>query len=47
MGAKVSGSLSKKTDFIVVGMDSGAKSKRAIELGVTILSESDWLKLLD
>ena len=47
MGAKVSGSLSKKTDFIVVGMESGAKSKRALELGVTVLSESDWLKLLD
>ena len=47
MGAKVSGSLSKKTDFIVVGKEAGAKSKKALELGVTILSESEWLKLLD
>ena len=47
IGAKVSGSLSKNTDFIVVGTEAGAKSKKALELGVTILSESEWLELLD
>ena len=47
IGAKVSGSLSKNTDFILVGTEAGAKSKKALELGVTILSESEWLDLLD
>ena len=46
MGARVSGSLSKNTDFIIVGTDAGAKANKAAELGVSILSESDWLRLL-
>ena len=46
MGARVSGSLSKSTDFIIVGVDAGGKAKKAADLGVSILSESDWLRLL-
>ncbi|MGH6988992.1 MAG: NAD-dependent DNA ligase LigA [Stellaceae bacterium] len=47
LGANVAGSVSKKTDFVVIGADSGGKAKKAAELGVTILSEADWLKLLE
>ena len=46
LGAKVVGSVSKKTDFIIVGADAGTKAKKAAELGVAILSESEWLGLL-
>ncbi len=45
-GGKVSGSVSKKTDYVVVGTDPGSKYDRAKELGVTILSESEFEKLL-
>ncbi len=45
-GGKVSGSVSKKTDYVVVGTDPGSKHDKAKELGVAILSESDFEKLL-
>jgi DNA ligase (NAD+) len=45
-GAKVSGSVSKKTDYVVVGTDPGSKYEKAKELGVTILSEGEFEKLL-
>ncbi len=45
-GGKVSGSVSKKTDYAVVGTDPGSKHDKAKELGVTILSESEFEKLL-
>jgi DNA ligase (NAD+) len=45
-GGKVSGSVSKKTDYVVVGADPGSKYDKAKELGVTILSESEFEKLL-
>jgi DNA ligase (NAD+) len=45
-GGKVSGSVSKKTDFVVVGTDPGSKYDKAKELGVTILTESEYEKLL-
>ncbi len=46
LGAKVAGSVSKKTDFVVVGADSGSKAKKAAELGVETISESAWLALI-
>ncbi len=47
LGAKVTGSVSKNTDFVVVGADAGSKAKKAQELGVETLSEEDWAKLLE
>lgn len=45
-GGKVSGSVSKKTDYVVVGTDPGSKYDKAKELGVTILSEQEFEKLI-
>jgi DNA ligase (NAD+) len=46
-GGKLSGSVSKKTDYVVVGTDPGSKHDKAKELGVTILTEKEFEKLLD
>ena len=46
LGAKVAGSVSKKTDYVVIGADAGSKARKAQELGVATLSEDAWLALL-
>jgi len=47
LGAKVSGSVSKKTDYVVVGENPGSKAEKAEQLGVEILSEQRLIQLLD
>ena len=46
LGAKVAGSVSKQTDFVVAGPGAGSKLKNAESLGVTVLTEDEWLELL-
>ena len=45
LGAKVAGSVSKKTDYVVVGADPGSKARKAEALGVTMLDEKQLQKL--
>ena len=45
-GAKVAGSVSKKTDYVVAGADAGSKLTKAEELGVPVIDEDAMLKLL-
>ncbi len=45
LGARVTESVSKKTDLVVVGADAGSKARKAAELGVRIITEAEWRSL--
>ncbi len=47
MGAKVAGSVSSKTDYVIIGADAGSKAAKAQELGIKILSEQEFLELIN
>lgn len=46
VGAKVSGSVSKKTDYVIAGAETGSKLEKAQQLGVTVIDEAEFLRLL-
>ena len=45
LGGRVAGSVSKKTDYVVLGKDPGSKYDRAVKLGINIIDEKEFEKL--
>jgi len=46
LGAKVAGSVSARTDYLVAGENAGSKATKAQKLGVAVLSENDWFEMI-
>ena len=46
VGAKVSGSVSKKTDYVIAGAEAGSKLEKAVQLGVKVIDEEEFLRLI-
>ena len=46
LGARVAGSVSAKTEFVIAGAIPGAKARKALEMGITVLTEEEWLEML-
>jgi DNA ligase (NAD+) len=46
LGANVAGSVSKRTDYVIAGPGAGSKEKKARELGLKVLTEQQWLDLI-
>ena len=47
LGGKVSGSVSKKTSYVLAGEEAGSKLKKATDLGITILDEAAFLNMIE
>jgi len=47
LGAKVASSVSKKTDFVIYGEDAGSKYDKAVDLGVSVLTEKEMREMLE
>jgi DNA ligase (NAD+) len=47
LGARVTDSVSKKTDLVIVGAEAGSKAKRAVELGVKTVTEAEWAEMVE
>ena len=46
LGAKVSSSVSKNTDYVIVGEQPGSKAKKAKELNIPIINENEWVEII-